>query len=277
MADTTNPTTTLVTVPPSEERHSEKKQHSHKVHAGPNTTRAILAGLGVLVIVLAFAAYHERSKLSATKTQLGEATTQLNQSKTDLDTANTKATALQQQLDEAKAQSDDQQKQLNSLQGQKTDLQAQLTKSQADWAALSSQLDKSKQLVASLQTNVAREIDAAAKSQKQADLANAHAVDLQTMLDKAINDASKPDTEAVEVRPLPVSSSFEKASWGGKYTLHIRNQLSQPLRINVSVDKGAVSATTVQPGAMFDVSSLKEGSSVVVSSDGFASVVLTAK
>jgi hypothetical protein len=277
MADTPNTTTTLATVPPTEEGHGEKKQHSHRIHAGPNATRAILAGLGVLVILLAFAAYHERSKFSATNTQLGDATTQLNQSKTDLDTANSKATALQQQLDAAKAQSEDQQKQLNSLQGQKTDLQAQLTKSQASEANLASQLDKSKELVASLQANVGQANDSAAKSKMLSELANARATELQTMLDKAMNDAAKPGTEAVEVRPLPVASSFEKAMWGGKYTLHLRNQGSQLLRINASVDAGAVSAATVQAGAVFDVSNLKEGSSVVVSSDGFASVVLTAK
>ncbi len=201
----------------------------------------------------------------------------LNQAKTDADTAKTQTTALQQQLDAAKAQSDDQQKQLKSLQTQKTDLQAQLTKSQASEADLSSQLDKSKQLVASLQTNVGRAIDSAARSQKQLDAANAHAADLQTMLDKAMNDAEKPGTAAVEVRPLPMAVSFEKALWGGKYTLHLRNQSSELLRINVSVDSGAVSASTVQAGTMFDVSNLKEGSSVVVSSNGFASIVLTVK
>ena len=172
---------------------------------------------------------------------------------------------------------DDQQKQLKSLQGQKTDLQAQLTKSMASNADLSSQLEKSKQLVASLQANVDRANDSAARSQKQLDAANSHAADLQTMLDKAVNDAAKPGTAAVEVRPLPISSSFEKAFWGGKYTLHLKNQGSELLRINVAVDGGSVSAATVQAGTMFDVSNLKEGSSVVVSSDGFTSVVLTVK
>jgi hypothetical protein len=277
MADTPNTTTTLATVPPSEEGHDEKKQPSHKIHAGPNATRAILAGLGVLVILLALAAYHERSKFSVTNTQLGDATTQLNQSKTDLDTANTKAAALQQQLDAAKAQSEDQQKQLNSLQGQKTDLQAQLTKSQADAANQTSQLEKSKELVTSLQANAGQANESAAGSKKQLEAANAHAADLQAMLDKAMNDATRPDTAAVEVRPLPVASSFEKATWGGKYTLHLRNQGSELLRINVSVDAGPVSASTVQAGAVFDVSKLKEGTSVVVSSAGFASIVLTAK
>jgi septal ring factor EnvC (AmiA/AmiB activator) len=268
MADTTSP----VSGPQSAPRDR------HDTHSGsPFAIRATVFILAIAAIVLAYVAYHEKSQLSDTTNQLTQSNTDLTQAKTDVDSGKAQLAALQTKLSAAGAQVSDLQKQLADAQGQGTDFQSKLAKAQAAQADLRSQLDAAKTQSASLQSELSRANDGMADVHKQLDQANARATDLQAQIDKAKSDAANPQPAPVATRALPVAATFEKGFWGDKYTMHVKNQGTDPLPINVTVAGGAVKSATVQGGATYDLKDLPAGSSVVISSDGFETANLTVK
>jgi hypothetical protein len=112
---------------------------------------------------------------------------------------------------------------------------------------------------------------------KQLDQANAHAADLQAQMDKAKSDAATPAVAAAVVRPLPAGATFEKGFFGSKYTMHVKNQGTDPLPINITVNGGPVTSATVKGGETYDLKDVASGASVVISSDGFQTDNLIAK
>jgi len=250
----------------------------HDMHAGsPFAVRATVFLLAVAAIVLAFVAYREKAELADTRTQLNQANSEMTQAKADADANKAQVTSLQTQVASDGTRDTALHGQLVAAQAQVTDFQAQVAKAQAAQADLRSQLDAAKSQSAGLQSELGRANDGMADVRKQLDQANAHAVDLQAQIDKAKSDAANPPPAAAAARALPVSATFEKAFLRRTYTMHVRNQGSGPLAINITVDGGAVKSATVNAGATYDVSDLNAGSSIVVSSDGFEASNLTVK
>lgn len=257
--------------------HSALPDH-HDTHAGsPFAIRATALILAAAAIVLAYVAYHEKSALADTRAQLNQVTADATQARADADKNKADATGLQTQLSAATARATDLQQQLSSAQAQGTDVQSQLAKARAAQTDMRSQLDAAKSQLAGLQTELSRSNDGMADARKQLDQANARATDLQAQIDKAKSDAASPQPAAAALRVLPVSAKFEKGFFGSKYSLHITNQGTDPLPINVTVNGGPVKSATVQGGATYDFKDLEAGASVVVSSDGFQTSTLTAK
>jgi septal ring factor EnvC (AmiA/AmiB activator) len=268
MADVTSP----VTGP-----HSGPHDR-HDIHAAsPFAVRATVFVLAVLALVLAYVTYQEKSRLADTRAQLNEATANATQANADLDRTKTQAAGLQSQLDQAGARQSNLEAQLATAQSQRSDFQSQVARAQAAQADLQAQLDKARSQAAGLQSELSRANDGAADAHRQLDQANARAADLQSQLDKAKSDAAAAPAAPAAVRALPVAATFEKGFWGGKYTLHLKNEGSDPLSVNVTVDGGAVKSATIQASSTYDVGGLAAGSNVVVSGDGFESTTLTAK
>jgi hypothetical protein len=252
--------------------------HHDDKHAGaPFAIRAIVFVFAVVIIILAYAAYHEKAQLTDTRAQLTRANSDSNQAKSDLDQARTQATGLQTQVDQLKSQQAALQAQVADAQGKQADLQAQVVKAQGLQADLKTRLDNANNQSAQLQAELARANGSAADARKQLDVANAHANDLQAQLDKAKTDTASAQPAAAALKALPVAATFEKGFWGGKYTMHVKNQGTDALPINITVDGGPVKSATVQAGTTYDLDDLKSGSNVVVSSDGFQSDTLTVK
>jgi septal ring factor EnvC (AmiA/AmiB activator) len=251
--------------------------HDDKHTGAPFAVRATVFVLAAVIIILAFAAYHEKALLTDTQAQLTRANSDSNQAKSDLDQARTQATGLQTQVDQLKSQEAALQAQVAASQGKVSDLQSQLVKAHGLQADLKSQLDKANNQATGLQAELARSNDSAVDARKQLDQAKAHANDLQAQMDKAASDAATPRSAVAELKALPVAATFEKGFWGSKYTMHVKNQGTDPLAINVTVDGGPVKSATVQAGMTYDVDDLTSGSSVVVSSESFQSDMLTVK
>jgi hypothetical protein len=258
--------------------HSALPDH-HDVHAGsPFAVRASLLILAAAAIVLAFVSYHEKSELADTRNQLNQATADATQARADADKNRTDATALQTQLTAATAHSTDLQKQLADSQNQGADVQAQLAKARAAQTDMRSQLETANTQLAGVKSELTRSNDAMADVRRQLDQANAHATDLQAQIDKAKSDAATPQAAAATAaRALPITAMFEKGFFSSKYTMHLTNQGTDPLAVNMTVNGGAVHSETVKPGGTYDLKDLAAGASVVVSSDGFQTSNLTVK
>jgi septal ring factor EnvC (AmiA/AmiB activator) len=251
---------------------------SHDSHAGsPFAIRATALILAVVVLILAYVSYHEKAMLAESRNQLNQANTDMAQARSDADTSKTQISTLQSRLATSNEKSTDLQRQLLNAQNQGADSRAQLIKAQAGQNDLRAQLDAAKTQTSDLQAELGRANDGTADLRKQLDQANARAAGIQTQLDKAKSETAKPQLAAAAMRAMPIATSFEKGFWGGKYTMHVKNQGSNPLSINVTVDGGAVKSTVVQPGATYDVGDLKADSRIVVSSDGFETANLAVK
>jgi septal ring factor EnvC (AmiA/AmiB activator) len=252
---------------------------SNDTHTGsPFAVRATAAVLAIIVLVLAYVSFHEKAMLGEARNQLNQANSERDQARSDADTSKTQIGTLQTQLASSNEKNTDLQRQLLSAQTQGTDFRSQLNKAQAAQNDLRSQLDAAKTQSSAVQSELSRANDGAADLRKQLDQANARSVDLQAQLDKAKAQSANPQpAAAAALRAMPIAATFEKGFWGGKYTMHVKNQGSDPLPVNVTVDGGAVKSTVVQPGATYDVGDLKSDSKIVISSDGFETANLAVK
>jgi septal ring factor EnvC (AmiA/AmiB activator) len=251
---------------------------SHEAHIGsPFAIRATVLVLAVIVLLLAYVSFHEKAMLAETRNQLNQANSEMAQARSDADTSKSQVGALQSQLASSNEKNTDLQRQLTSAQSQGTDFRSQLTKAQASQNDLRSQLDAAKTQAAAVQSELSRANDGAADLRKQLDQANARAADLQAQIDKSKAETASPQPAAAALRAMPVAATFEKGFWGGKYTMHVKNQGTDALPINITVDGGAVKSATVQPGSTYDVSDLKADSKIVISSDGFEAANLAVK
>jgi len=269
MADITSPVTGPQSTP-----HDRHDMHT----ASPFAFRATVLIFAVIAVVLAYVAYHEKTELTDARTQLNQATAEATQARADADKNMTDLTGLKAQFGTQGTRVTELQRQLSAAQIQGTDLQSQLAKSQAAQGDLRSQLDSAKTQLTGLQTELSHANNGMADARKQLDQANAHAADLQGQIDKAKSDAANPPAAAAAAtRPLPIAATFEKGFFGSKYTMHVKNQGSDSLPINITVNGGAVKSATVQGGATYDMKDLESGANVVVSSDGFVTSNLTVK
>ena len=85
---------------------------------------------------------------------------------------------------------------------------------------------------------------------------------------------------AAKPRPLPLTTEFKKSFWGGAFALQIKNQGFDPLNLDIKItgsDKTPSRSATLESGATLKVEEVAAGAQVVIASNGFESVNVTAQ
>lgn len=236
------------TLPPPQVGH----QASPRVPKEKSKRAGASVGILVACVVLAIVCVYFGTRIRGQNAALADVKAQLAQSIS-------RASEIQANLDAAKAQSSGLQAQLASDQGQRSDLQAQLDQVKA-------------------QLNRAAQESAAYRA--QLDQARSHAADTQAQLTKAQGDLTRLHPLIVEARQLPLVATFEKSFWDRGFTLHINNSSSAELKLKITIsgaEKTYNQMAVIEGGAALNVERLPAGEVVVIASDGFDPLSLTAR
>jgi septal ring factor EnvC (AmiA/AmiB activator) len=237
--------------------------------------------LAIFTIVLAVKVHRRDAQLADTQKQLAQAKSDGAKTKSELDKATSEEADLKTQLDKAKSQSADLQAKLDLAKPAMADLQSQLDKAKAQTADVQAQLDKSKTQAADLQNQVNQATAGSTQLLTQLDQSKIQSMDLQARLQKAEADIAQLQPMLLKSRHMPVTTSFEKEHWGKGITLHVNNLNQQPLAVEITINgKGSPprSQTNVIGAAgTLNVDKLVAGDSVVVASDGYDTLNLTAQ
>jgi len=254
--------------------------HVDEEHRAPRSS----LGLGAICAILAIGAvalgslYRAESTLAAAlNAKLAQADSEAGKIRADLERANAASTDLQRQLEASRVQLADLKSQLGRAADQRHALQAQLDNARAELGSLQ-KADKARD--AGDQARLSQAADEVSGLRRQLDQAKSQSADLQTRLAAAESEVAKLQPLAARARTMPVAAAFERAFFGGRYTLHLRNQNPGPLKVTVTVDGSENPPTrsaVIPAGAALDMDSLREGQNVVVTSDGFDPVDLTVK
>ena len=157
--------------------------------------------------------------------------------------------------------------------------QAAKAQYEAEDAAKSAELASARQAAEAASASA----DGAAKAQAlaaQLDQAKIQSMDLQSRLQKAEGEIAELQPLLLKARHMPVTTSLEKVHGGRSFTLHINNLNVQPLSVNVSItgpDKARSQTNIIGASATLNVEKLAPGETVVIASDGFDPVTLTAE
>jgi hypothetical protein len=238
--------------------------------------RALCFVLAAATLVLVSMVYQSNKTLNDSSAKLAQAQADSDNAKSELQQANTKSADLQRQLTAAPALSTGQQAQLKTSQTQATALQSQLDKAKSQDADLQAQLTAARSHLSDTQAKLTQENEGSVQLRKDLDAAKAQASDLQSQLDKA---QSPQTAQTAVIAPMPVTTAFEKGFWSSAYTLHVKNTNAAPLSVTITVNGSSRTqpiSTTINPGATYDVPKLTDGSSIIITSDGFAPVNLSA-
>jgi len=235
--------------------------------------------LAVVAGFLAFKLQHQNTAFADLRTQLDRANSENTAVKAELANANTKSANLQTQLDQAQKQQADLQAQAKKTEELGANLQAELQKAQAD---LKTQQENSQSQLADAQAQFASANDKLTGLRKELTTAKSQIDDLNSQLAKAKEAAAPPQPVAAPpaARALPLTTEFKKSFFGGNFTLHLKNTGPDPLKLNIEVsgsDKTPSKSVTVKGGDTFKLDGLAAGAKVVVASEGFESVTLTAQ
>ncbi len=267
---------------------SPEALHYHE-STEPARRRAGSAGFIIVSLLLlaavGFLAYqlnqrnHLITDLRAELSQASSATTGV---KADLKQANAKSVDLQSQLDAANLQITATQAQLQKNQESGAGLQSQLEQARAEAQA---QQEKDKSQLADLQAQVTQANSMVAGLRNDVAAARKEAADAKGQLAKAMEDMAKLQpaatvATAAPVRPLPMSTEFKKGFFSSTLTLQIRNTGSNPLKLNLGItgsDKTPSTYATVEAGDSYKLEGLAPGAQIVVSSEGYEPVTLTAR
>jgi len=240
--------------------------------------RAACFVLAAATLVLISMVYQSNASLADTSTKLAQAQSEADQAKNDLLQANTKSTDLQHQLTTITAQSKDLQAQLKTSQTQTADIQSQLDKAKSQDADLQAQLTATRSHLTEAQARLTQDEQSSVQLRKDLDASKAQAADLQSQLDKAQSPQAAASQASV-MAALPVTTAFEKGFFSSTYTLHIKNTNSGPLNVTITINGSQNTppiTTTIKAGDTYDVSKLAAGSALIVTSDGFSPLNLTA-
>ncbi len=264
------------TLPPPQVGH----QASPRVPKEKSKRAGASVGILVACVVLAIVCVYFGTRIRGQNAALADVKAQLAQSIS-------RASEIQANLDAAKAQSSGLQAQLANDQGQRSDLQAQLDKAKAQSSGLQAQLASDKGQRSDLQAQldqVKAQLNRAAQEsaayRAQLDQARSHAADTQAQLTKAQGDLTRLHPLIVEARQLPLVATFEKSFWDRGFTLHINNSSSAELKLKITIsgaEKTYNQMAVIEGGAALNVERLPAGEVVVIASDGFDPLSLTAR
>ncbi|HXQ80316.1 MAG TPA: hypothetical protein VN775_03325 [Opitutaceae bacterium] len=257
----------------------------------------LCVGLAILAVVLGVKLHRlnaradrntQAAPATAAQKQAVQAKPDTAQAQAELDKARAASAQLQTQLDQAKKQQRDLQAQLDKAKAQATGMQSQLDRAAAQSADLQSQLDKAMAQSADLQTQLAKAKAGSSQLAAQLDQSKARSTDLQSRLQKAEGEIAADQPLVQKARHMPVMASFEKVRGGpfqlvgghATITLHIGNLYLRPLSAVISVtgaETNRSQSCTIGGGAMLDVEKLAAGDKIVISSEGYDPLTLTAQ
>jgi uncharacterized phage infection (PIP) family protein YhgE len=237
--------------------------------------------LAILTLVLVVKVHRRDAQLADTQKQLAESKSDDAKIKGELDKATSESADLKAQLEKAKSQSADLQAQLDQAKPAIADLQAQLDKSKAQTSDVQAQLDKSKAQSADLQNQLNQATAGSTQLLTQLDQSKIQMMDLQARLQKAEADLSQLQPMLLKTRHMPVTTSFEKGHWGRGITLHVNNLNQQPLGVDITINsKGSPPRTqtnVIGAAGTLSIDKLVAGDSVIVASDGYDPLNVTAQ
>jgi hypothetical protein len=261
-------------LPPVEPRAVSRTLEAKGKLAG--TTVALLAACLVLAIVAIYIAKSINSQnaaLADTKAQLARSVLRADEIQAKLDAAKTQSAGLQVQLVGDQGQRTDLQSKLDQAKALADDLRAQLASNQSKVTVLQAQLDQ-----AMAQSEHATQESAAIRV--QLDHAKSQAADAQAQFAKAQRDLTKVLPLIIEASKLPLTTAFEKSFWDQGFTLHINNPGANSINLRIKItgkDAPRAEMTVIEAGATVNIEHLPPGENVVLSSDGFDPINLTAR
>jgi septal ring factor EnvC (AmiA/AmiB activator) len=236
--------------------------------------------LAVLTVVLAIRVHTVDANLANTQKQLDQAKSDGSKAQAELDKAKAASADLQDQLTKAKAQEAELQSKVEQGEDATHQVQAQLDRAKAMAADQQAQLDKSKAQAADLQGQLGQSNAGSNQLLSQLDQAKIQTLDLQGRLQKAESDLAQLQPMLLKAGHMPVTSSFEKESWGHGLTLHVNNLSQQPLTVNITIaGQGGTrrQSSVIGAAGTLNVEKLASGDRVSIACDGFETLQLTAQ
>jgi hypothetical protein len=229
--------------------------------------------LAVFGVYIATSIHSQNVALADAKAQLDQANSRAEKAQASLAAATSQATTLQVQLTGNQDVRSSLQSKLDQARAQISDMQAEMTKDLVHQSDLQSQLEQAK-------AQLARASKESAEIQSQLDQARSQASDSRAQLARAQVDLTRAHPLIVEARHLPLTTAFEKSFWDQGFMLHITNPGSTPLTVRVTfsgADKARSEKGVIDGGATLNVGNLPAGENVVIASDGFDPLNLTAR
>lgn len=270
-----------IPTPQVEQRVSPRTPEEKDQRAG--TSVGILALCFVLAIVSIFLGtriHNQNVVLADVKAQLAQASSKAAQAQADLDAAKVQSTALQAQLQSDQTQRSDLQSQLVQANARSVSLQAQVSRDQGQRSDLQSQINSSKAQFAAMQAQLNTANQESSALSAQLDQAKSHAGDMQAQLAKAQVDLTRVHPLLVQARQLPLTIAFERSFWDLGFTLHVSNPGSAALNLRIKIsgtDRTRSQMAVIEAGATLDVPHLPAGENVLIASDGYDPLNLTAR
>jgi uncharacterized phage infection (PIP) family protein YhgE len=236
--------------------------------------------LAIIAIILAARIHTVDKRLADTQTQLTQAKSDGAKAQAEIDKGNAAVADLQDQLTKAKAQQVELQSKVEQAEDASHQLQLQLDRAKAMAVEQQAQLDKSKAQAADLQGELSQANTGSNQLLSQLDQAKIQTMDLQSRLQKAESDLAQLQPMLLKAGHMPVTSSFEKESWGHGLTLHVNNLSQQPLTVNITIaGQGATrrQSSVIGAAGTLNVEKLASGDRVSIACDGFETLELNAQ
>jgi hypothetical protein len=247
------------------------------------TSARILAACLVLALVsiyLGLRLHGQNAELAAARSQLAESNSKAVAIQASLDTAKAQASSLQEQLVGDQGQRLNLQSQLDQARTQSAALQAQQARDQSRLSDLQAQVDQEKARSAGIQARFDRASQETSSVQAQLEQTKTQAAAAQAQLVKAQGDLTRLHPLLVEARQLPLTAVFEKSFWDQGFALHLSNSGTAPLKLTIRItgqNKPRAEMAEIEGGETLNLGRLPAGEHVVIASDGFDPLNLTAR
>jgi hypothetical protein len=256
------------------QRASPAAQQEQAKRAGSSVwPLAACVALTIVSIFLVTRIYRQNAALAEVKAQLAQSEFRSEQVQASLDAGRAQLSALQAQMATEQSQRSDLESQLAKAKAQSAGLQAQVYGDQKQRSDLQAELGAAKAQLAgaSQETSTLR---------TQLDQAKAQSAGLQDQLSRAQGDLARLHPLIVQARRLPLTIAFEKSFWDQGFTLHITNPGTESLNLRIAIsgaDRTRAQMAVIEGGATLNVPSLPAGEKVVIASEGFDPLDLTAR
>jgi hypothetical protein len=269
------------TLPQVETRASPPPPKEENKRAGtPFGFLAACLVLAVASIILGTRVHRQNAELADRDAQLSQSNSKAAQAKADLEEAKSQALVLQAQLASEQNQRTELQAQLGVAKRQIGGFQAQVSGDEGRRSDLESQLNSAKTQVAEAQALVASDQGQRRDLQAQLDAAKAQVAGMQADLGKAQGDLTRLHPLLVEARRIPITATFEKSFWDHGFTLHLSNNATAALKVGIAIsgsEPARHQSTVLDGGAAVSIMRLPPGEKVVITSEGYDPLSLTAR
>jgi septal ring factor EnvC (AmiA/AmiB activator) len=269
------------TLPQVETRASPPPEKEENKRAGiPFALIAASLVFAVACVVLDTRVHRQSAELADKNAQLAQSNSKAAQANADLEAAKSQALALQAQLVSEQNQRTELESQLGVAKRQIAGFQAQASGDEVRRTNLESQLNSAKAQLAAAQAQVAADQGQRRDLQTQLDAAKAQLAGMQGDLSKAQGDLTRLHPLLVEARRIPITASFEKSYWDRGFTLHLGNTSTQALKVRIAIsgsEPTRYQETVLDGGAAVSIMHLPPGEKLVLTSEGFDPLSLTAQ